>query len=73
MTFTQSYDRFVILDFEATCKKDLRMDPQEIIEFPAIIVDTVNFEILDSFHSYVQPQIIKKLTPFCINLTGKYY
>ncbi|EMS57606.1 hypothetical protein TRIUR3_07302 [Triticum urartu] len=35
----QDFDFFVVVDFEATCMKDGRIFPQEIIEFPAMLVD----------------------------------
>jgi len=32
-------DFILVLDFEATCQKDVRLNPQEIIEFPVVIFD----------------------------------
>ncbi len=34
----QDFDYFLVLDFEATCIKDMRINPQEIIEFPCLKV-----------------------------------
>jgi inhibitor of KinA sporulation pathway (predicted exonuclease) len=31
--------RLVAIDFEATCDEPYNADPQEIIEFPAVLVD----------------------------------
>lgn len=33
------FDYLFVLDFEATCDKDVRLYPQEIIEFPVVVVD----------------------------------
>ncbi len=69
------FDHFLVLDFEATCIKDMRINPQEVIEFPCLRVDARTMEIEQHgealFHSYVQPVYIPKLSPFCIKLTGK--
>ncbi|KAL7632760.1 UNVERIFIED_CONTAM: hypothetical protein RMT77_016884 [Armadillidium vulgare] len=62
---------FVVIDFEATC--DVGQSEsyrQEIIEFPAVLVDTKEKRILDEFHTYVRPIVNPKLTTFCMNLTG---
>ena len=45
---SQRFKYLVVLDFEATCQKSGRISPQEIIEWPAIIIDTTTFEILES-------------------------
>ena len=65
----QIYDYILVLDFEATCD-DKEKISQEIIEFPILMVDTKFFEIQSTFHQYVEPQINKKLSEFCTNLTG---
>ena len=75
----QPMQRLLVLDFEASCDvSDIRMENrrserQEIIEFPAMILDTTpqgNMEILTTFHRYVRPTISPMLTEFCISLTG---
>lgn len=66
----QDFDYFLVLDFEATCIKDMRLNPQEIIEFPCLKVDAKTFQIVDKFHSYIRPVYRPKLSPFCIKLTG---
>ena len=43
---------------------------QEIIEFPAVLVNTVTKQIEDEFHSYVRPILNPVLTKFCTSLTG---
>jgi inhibitor of KinA sporulation pathway (predicted exonuclease) len=61
--------RLVAIDFEATCDEPYNPDPQEIIEFPAVLVDSANSQSAE-FHSYVRPVAHPRLTPFCVNLTG---
>jgi ERI1 exoribonuclease 3 len=66
----QRYDWFLVLDFEAQCDKDKTLVPQEIIEFPTILINSKTFEIVSEFHQYVMPSVHKQLTPFCTELTG---
>jgi len=66
----QSFDFFLVLDFEATCQRGPRLYPQEVIEFPCLLVSGENFEIKDTFHRYVRPMVHSELTPFCVELTG---
>ncbi|XP_048458356.1 ERI1 exoribonuclease 3 isoform X3 [Rhincodon typus] len=65
----QTYHNFLVLDFEATCDKQL-IKPQEIIEFPILKLHGRTLEIEAVFHTYVQPVIHSELTPFCTELTG---
>lgn len=62
----------LIIDFEATCEeKNPPGYPHEIIEFPAVLVNTSNEpHIHDVFHAYVKPQINPILSEFCKALTG---
>lgn len=64
-----TYDYYCILDFEATCISDGIIHPQEIIEFPTIILNN-QFEQIATFHHYVKPIYHPRLTPFCMELTG---
>jgi ERI1 exoribonuclease 2 len=66
----REFDFFVVIDFEATCEKDCRIYPQEIIEFPAVLVDAATGGLLSSFRTYVRPRHHPVLTPFCSELTG---
>ena len=67
----QDFDYVVVIDFEATCDKDMNgLKPQEIIEFPAVIVDCRRLTLQDSFQTYVKPVHHPILTDFCRNLTG---
>ncbi|XP_067893123.1 ERI1 exoribonuclease 3-like isoform X2 [Heterodontus francisci] len=65
----QTYHNFMVLDFEATCDKQL-IKPQEIIEFPVLKLHGRTLEIESVFHTYVQPVVHSELTPFCTELTG---
>lgn len=68
-----SYDYVLMIDFEANCEKDIQLVPQEIIEFPVIMIkiygENKRPQEIGRFHSYVKPRI-HKLTEFCIKLTG---
>uniref|UniRef100_K3ZUF1 Exonuclease domain-containing protein n=2 Tax=Setaria italica TaxID=4555 RepID=K3ZUF1_SETIT len=66
----REFDYFVVVDFEATCEKDSRIYPQEIIEFPAVLVDAATGGLLSSFRTYVKPRHHPVLTAFCSELTG---
>ncbi|GAB1600624.1 ERI1 exoribonuclease 3-like [Argonauta hians] len=67
---TINFDYYLVLDFEATCDNSRRIEPQEIIEFPVLKVNSKTLETEAKFHRYVKPQIYPSLTPFCIELTG---
>ena len=64
------WDCFAVLDFEATCENNVKLDPQEIIEFPLVLVDAQTLERVDEFRTYVRPERNPKLTQFCTELTG---
>uniref|UniRef100_A0A8C0G015 ERI1 exoribonuclease 2 n=1 Tax=Chelonoidis abingdonii TaxID=106734 RepID=A0A8C0G015_CHEAB len=67
----QLFDYLIIIDFESTCWKDgKRHYSQEIIEFPAVLLNTSTGEIESEFHVYVQPQEHPILSEFCTELTG---
>lgn len=61
---------FVILDFEATCMKDKLIRPQEIIEFPSVIIEINQNKIISEFQEYIKPVYNPILTDFCTDLTG---
>ena len=63
-------DYLLVLDFEATCDDQIKLRPQEIIEFPVIKVNAATLETESVFHSYVGPTANPVLTPFCTGLTG---
>ncbi|XP_069066380.1 ERI1 exoribonuclease 2 [Pleurodeles waltl] len=66
----QFFDYLIIIDFESTCWKDTKHFGQEIIEFPAVLLNTSNGEVESEFHTYVQPQEHPILSEFCTELTG---
>ncbi len=67
---TTHFDRLVILDFEATCESDRLPDPQEIIEFPSVLLDLREGRIVDEFTSFVRPIHEPRLSEFCTELTS---
>ena len=65
-------DFIVVFDFEAICDKDSndKFEVQEIIEFPAVIIDCNEKKIVKGFQTYVKPTKYPELTEFCTELTG---
>nr|XP_002130965.1 3'-5' exoribonuclease 1-like [Ciona intestinalis] len=67
----QHYPYLVVLDYEATCEQQNPQDYlHEIIEFPAVLIDTTSTERVDVFHSYCKPALNPQLSEFCTSLTG---
>jgi ERI1 exoribonuclease 2 len=66
----QDFQYFVVIDFEATCDKERNPHPQEIIEFPSVIVSSVTGQLEACFQTYVRPTCNHLLSDFCKNLTG---
>ncbi|KAH0464890.1 hypothetical protein IEQ34_004993 [Dendrobium chrysotoxum] len=66
----QEFQYFVVMDFEATCDKVMQPNPQEIIEFPSVIVNSLTGQIEDCFQTYLRPTHHPLLTDFCKELTG---
>jgi len=66
----QPFKHYLVLDFESTCQEGVRIDPQEIIEFPCLLIRADDFSLVDQFHEYVKPVGKPQLTRFCTNLTG---
>ncbi|KAF9955702.1 hypothetical protein BGZ72_003496 [Mortierella alpina] len=65
------YDYYLCFDVEATCEKGFSFEfPNEVIEFPVVLLDGSTFEVVDEFHSYVKPTNRPILSDFCIELTG---
>ena len=65
-------DKILVFDFEATCISGGIIKPQEIIEFPCIILDvkTKKLDYDNVFHEYINPVHHPTLTDFCKELTG---
>jgi inhibitor of KinA sporulation pathway (predicted exonuclease) len=66
----QKYDYFLVMDFEATCLDNVKISPQEIIEFPCLKLNSKTLAVESQFHSYVRPVIHPRLDLFCTGLTG---
>ncbi|XP_026053203.1 ERI1 exoribonuclease 2 isoform X2 [Carassius auratus] len=66
----QRFSFLIIIDFESTCWREKSSRGQEIIEFPAVLLNVSNGEVESEFHSYVQPQEHPVLSGFCTELTG---
>ncbi|KAJ8663788.1 hypothetical protein O0I10_000062 [Lichtheimia ornata] len=67
----QPLDYYLFFDVEATCEENGGFEyPNEIIEFPIVLVDGKSFEKVDEFRSYVKPSINPVLSAFCKQLTG---
>lgn len=66
----QLFSYLIVIDFESTCWREKNNYGQEIIEFPAVLLDTSTGLIDSEFHSYVQPQEHPVLSEFCTELTG---
>ncbi|XP_044483351.1 ERI1 exoribonuclease 2-like isoform X2 [Mangifera indica] len=66
----QEFQYFIVIDFEATCDKERNPHPQEIIEFPSVIVNSSTGQLEDYFQIYVRPTYNQHLSDFCKELTG---
>ncbi|CAL9769579.1 unnamed protein product [Musa acuminata subsp. burmannicoides] len=66
----QEFQYFVVIDFEATCDKDKNPHPQEIIEFPSVLVNSATGQLEAVFQTYVRPAYHQHLSDFCKELTG---
>lgn len=63
-------DYLCLLDFMATCNDGPPPKPQEIIEFPAMLLNVETGEVEGVFHSYIKPDVHQQLSEYCIELTG---
>lgn len=66
----QKFEYLLVLDFEATCDRHVKPQPQEIIELPCVALSTSDWKMKDTFHAYIKPRVYPELTPFCTELTG---
>jgi len=70
-SITFFYDNIVVIDYEATCEEAKPPGfKHEIIEFPAVLINTQSRKIISEFQSYVHPVLNPKLSKFCTRLTG---
>ncbi|XP_046643137.1 ERI1 exoribonuclease 2-like [Daphnia pulicaria] len=70
---TEMFDYYVVIDYEATCDenhKNFDKNNQEIIEFPAVLLNCHTGKVEAEFQSYCRPVINPLLTKYCIKLTG---
>ncbi|KAF7261127.1 hypothetical protein EG68_01421 [Paragonimus skrjabini miyazakii] len=66
----QKFTHFLVLDFEATCERNTKLNPMEIIEFPVVKINAQTLLSESEFHHYVRPVVHPDLTDFCTELTG---
>ncbi|XP_076756267.1 26S proteasome non-ATPase regulatory subunit 6 [Xylocopa sonorina] len=66
----QYFNYLLVLDFECTCKRYEKIEPQEIIEFPCAALSTQTWQVENVFHKYIKPKVHPQLTTFCTQLTG---
>lgn len=64
------YTHAIILDFEATCDDRDQPLPQEIVEFPSVLISLRSLETVDEFESFVRPCRHPVLTKFCKEFTS---
>ena len=67
---TQRFDYFCVLHFEATCDRVSPPIPQEIIEFPVVLINASTLETEAECRSYIRPVFHPTLRKFCVDLTG---
>ena len=60
----------VVVDFECTCEDQEEPFLHEIIEFPAVLLDTQTKREVRHFHAFVKPTERPVLSDFCTRLTG---
>jgi inhibitor of KinA sporulation pathway (predicted exonuclease) len=54
----------------ATCDNPTQTNPQEIIEFPIVVIDVKQRKVVAEFQNFVRPVVHAKLSAFCTELTG---
>jgi len=67
----QVFDYYIILHMESTSLKLMALHAPEIIEIKAIIYNTTTLKPVDTFQSFVKPVLSRKLSLYCLKLTGK--
>ncbi|XP_062713009.1 3'-5' exonuclease Snipper [Aedes albopictus] len=68
-----TFQYLIIIDFEATCwsaEDAQKWRKNEIIEFPAVLLNLSNGQIESEFRQYVMPIENPRLSEFCTQLTG---
>ena len=64
-----SKEFYMVIDFEANCS-DPKVRDHEIIEFPAVLVQTSTGEIISEFHNFIKMTYHNKLSKFIKKLTS---
>ena len=67
---SQAFSFLLVLDFEATCAESNAPTPQEIIEFPSVLLARETMRTVSEFEAFVRPVHHPILTPFCRDLTS---
>lgn len=72
MSSLQGYEKFLIVDLEATCcdKGTVPRQQMEIIEIGAVMVDKSSYEMIDEYQTFIKPVRHPVLTGFCKDLTS---
>ncbi|MBL9106441.1 MAG: exonuclease domain-containing protein [Myxococcales bacterium] len=70
MPEARPFEHVIVLDFEATCERGAAPTPQEVIEFPSVLVSLRERAITGSFASFVRPVHHPRLSEFCRQLTS---
>ena len=65
------FDGYLVIDFAVTSLKDMKINPQEIIEMAVHLIEAKTFAVSAKFIRYVKPLHRIKLTPFCTKTTGE--
>jgi inhibitor of KinA sporulation pathway (predicted exonuclease) len=66
-----NYTHLIVLDFEAQCLDGVpKPRPQEIVEWPLVVVDIESRAVVDEFHTFVKPTAHPNVFPFTTQLTG---
>lgn len=65
-------ERYLVIDFEATCcdQGTVPREHMEIIEIGAVMVEAAGFRVVDEFQSFIRPVRHPRLTAFCTQLTS---
>ena len=66
---------WLVIDYESICDETeegvkVAYDPQEILEFPALLIRKRDMEPLSWFHMFIKPSFSTIIPRFCTLLTG---
>ena len=63
-SISAALDYILVLDFEANCVNEGKLDCQEIIEFPVHAINLQTLETEHTFRSFVRPEVHSDITEF---------